>query len=290
MKNPILLTGGSGQVGGAIAQIAAIRGIEVCAPDREQLNLTDRESLVSAIAARPWLAVINCAAYTAVDKAESEVELAEALNARAPAIMAEETGRLNIPLIHVSTDYVFDGAKMSPYVENDIVNPLGVYGRTKEAGEAAIRAINSNHAIIRTAWVLSGGGQNFLNTMLRLGAERPEIKVVDDQLGCPSNADDLASTLLTVALELGERSGTWHFVNSGEASWYELARYIFAETSQRGLPTPSLVPISTAEYLTPAKRPANSRLATAALTRDFSVKPRPWQQAVSEILSDRLTQ
>lgn len=290
MKNPILLTGGSGQVGGAIAQIAAIRGIEVCAPDREQLNLTDRESLVSAIAARPWLAVINCAAYTAVDKAESEVELAEALNARAPAIMAEETGRLNIPLIHVSTDYVFDGAKMSPYVENDIVNPLGVYGRTKEAGEAAIRAINSNHAIIRTAWVLSGGGQNFLNTMLRLGAERPEIKVVDDQLGCPSNADDIASTLLTVALELGERSGTWHFVNSGEASWYELARYIFAETSQRGLPTPSLVPISTAEYLTPAKRPANSRLATAALTRDFSVKPRPWQQAVSEILSDRLTQ
>lgn len=290
MTDLYLVTGGSGQVGGAFTRTATAQGIDLYAPDRRQLDLTNKDSIVSTIASRPWSAVINCAAYTAVDKAEAQFELAQEVNARAPAIMAEETARLNIPLIHVSTDYVFDGTKTSPYTENDVVNPLGVYGRTKEAGEAAIRASGTRYAIIRTAWILSAGGANFLNTMLQLGAERSEMKVVNDQVGCPTNANDVANTLLKVAQKLGDRCGTWHFVNSGEASWYDLADYIYSETRKRGLVTPRLVPISTVDYPTPAKRPANSRLETAALIRDFSIVPRPWQEAVSEILSDRLTQ
>ncbi len=289
MTNSYLVTGGSGQVGGAIARIAADQGIDICAPNRRQLDLTNKDSIVGAIASNPWSAVINCAAYTAVDKAESQFELAQAVNTRAPAIMAEEAARLNIPLIHVSTDYVFDGTKASPYTENDVTNPLGVYGRTKEAGEAAIRASGCRHAIIRTAWVLSARGTNFLDTMLRLGAERLKIKVVDDQVGCPTSANDIADTLLTVAHKLDDRSGTWHFVNSGEASWYDLADYIFSRTRKLGLITPELAPISTADYPTAAKRPANSRLETTALMQDFQIEPRSWQDAVSEILSDRLT-
>lgn len=244
--------------------------------------------MVACVAAQDWTAVINCAAYTAVDKAESEADLAEAINARAPAILARETALLGIPLIHVSTDYVFDGGKPSPYFESDPVLPLGVYGQTKEAGEAAVRAANPHHAIVRTAWVVSARGANFINTMLRLGAERPEVRVVDDQLGCPSNAKDIAAALFTVARDLGDRSGTWHFVNRGEASWHDLARRVFDAAAARGLPTPLLTPITTNEYPTPAARPANSRLDTSKITADFGIDPRPWQDAVDDILTERL--
>jgi dTDP-4-dehydrorhamnose reductase len=285
---PILITGASGQVGGAIARLAKARGLDIWAPGRAELDLTQEGHIVAATRKTRWAAIINCAAYTAVDKAETEPDLAEAINAVAPAIWARETARTGIPLIHVSTDYVFDGAKATPYVELDPVNPLGIYGRTKEAGEAAIRAVHPNHAIIRTAWVVSAGGANFINTMLHLGAERPDVRVVDDQLGCPSNADDIAAALLKVAATLGDRSGTWHFVNGGEASWHGLAAHIFAETKWRGLPTPALTPITTADYPTPAKRPANSRLATAAIERDFELTPRPWQEAIDAILAERL--
>ncbi len=288
-KGPILVTGASGQVGGAVARLGQAQGFAVDAPLRASLNLTSEADIIDAVASKPWAAVINCAAYTAVDKAESEPDLAEAINATAPAILARETARLGIPLIHVSTDYVFDGSKPDPYMETDPVNPLGVYGRTKEAGEAAIRAIHPNHAIIRTAWVVSAGGANFINTMLRLGAERPEMRVVDDQWGCPSSADDIAAALIKVAAGLGDRSGTWHFVNSGEATWHGLAAYVFAETARRRLPTPALTPITTADYPTPAKRPANSRLNTDAISRDFDIAPRPWQDAVGAILDERLS-
>ncbi len=285
---PILVTGASGQVGGALARLAAALGIEIWAPDRTQLNLTSQSDIVAAVARTPWAAIINCAAYTAVDRAETEPPLAEAVNTAAPALWARETARAGIPLVHVSTDYVFDGSKATPYLESDAVNPLGVYGRTKEAGEAAIRAVHPNHAIIRTAWVVSAGGANFINTMLRLGAERPEVRVVDDQLGCPSGAADIAEALLQVAANLGDRCGTWHFVNSGEASWHGLAAHIFAETRRRGLPTPALTPITTADYPTPAQRPTNSRLATAAIEQDFELTPRPWQEAIDAILAKRL--
>jgi dTDP-4-dehydrorhamnose reductase len=284
----ILVTGGSGQIGGALARLAAARGLEVWAPDRTKLDLTKEGSIKAAI--RDWLPsmIVNCAAYTAVDKAESEPQLAETINAAAPAIIANEAARLNVPIIHVSTDYVFDGTKPAPYSEHDAVAPINVYGRTKEAGETAVRAAKAQHAIIRTAWVLSADGANFLNTMLRLGSVRDEISVVNDQVGCPSSAADIADALLSVADRLGDRSGTWHFVNRGEASWYQLASHIFAAAGRRGVPAPSLNAIPASAYPTPASRPCNSRLATGLIENDFAIKPRVWQEAIDEILALRL--
>jgi dTDP-4-dehydrorhamnose reductase len=284
----ILVTGGSGQIGSALRKHGALQGLDLVAPDRRQMDLSIEASISEIIAKERWSAVINCAAYTAVDKAESEPELAYAINSMAPFVLARETARSGIPLIHVSTDYVFDGTKSAPYHEDDPVRPLGVYGRTKEAGETAVRATNPRHAIIRTAWVVSAGGGNFLDTMLRLGAERSELNVVDDQRGCPTGADDIAAALLAVLGQLDDRGGTWHFVNTGEASWFELAQHIFSETARRGLPIPEVHPIPTAQYPAPAKRPANSRLATAAIARDFSIKPRSWPEAINAILAQRL--
>lgn len=283
-----LVTGGSGQVGGALAALARSRGIDVWAPGRGDCDLGEEASLIAAVGSNEWSAVVNCAAYTAVDKAESEPERTRAINAAAPAILAAETARRGIPIVHVSTDYVFDGTKDAPYLESDPVYPLGTYGETKEAGEAAVRAANPEHAIVRTAWVVSAGGTNFLNTMLRLGAERPELRVVNDQIGCPSSAEDIASALFTVASELGGRSGTWHFVNAGAASWHDFAAHIFVRAAERGLRVPNLFPIATAEYPTPARRPANSRLDTTKITADFGIQPRPWQVAIDDILAERL--
>lgn len=286
----ILVTGGSGQIGSAVFDLAEKYGFSAIAPPRSVLDLANPASISAAVSSSNWSAVINCGAYTAVDKAETETELAHCINAVAPAILASETARRNIPLIHVSTDYVFDGTKTSPYDEADTVNPIGVYGQSKEAGESAVRRLNPQHAIIRTAWVVSADGTNFLNTMLRLAEDRDEIGVVDDQIGCPSSAEDIAAALLTVASKLGERAGTWHFVNEGEASWYSFAKYIFDTISTRGLRIPKLRAISTEEYPTLAKRPANSRLATRAFQRDFLSTPRHWQDAVDVILAQRLSQ
>lgn len=285
---PILVTGSSGQVGQSVAQLARVRGLETWAPDRQALDLCNPDAIAAAVARKQWSAVINCAAYTAVDKAESEPELADAVNAVAPAFLAREAARFAIPIVHVSTDYVFDGSKEEPYSEDDEVNPLNVYGRTKQAGEAAVRASNPQHAIIRTAWVISAARRNFLDTMLRLGAERPAVCVVDDQRGNPTSAADIAETLLDVAASLNGRSGTWHFVNSGDTSWHGLAAHIFEQTRRRGLPTPVLTPITTADYPTPARRPKNSRLSTMAIRRDFGITPRPWQEATDAILTQRL--
>jgi len=286
-RTPILLTGGTGQVGQAVLRQAEKRGLNLVAPDRAQMDLTNAQSIADMIASRPWSAVINCAAYTAVDRAETDAELADQVNAAAPAVFATETAKLDIPIIHVSTDYVFDGTKDLPYVEGDEVNPLGVYGRTKEMGERAVRSLNPRHAIIRTAWVVSAGGENFVNTMIRLASERPEISVVNDQIGCPSNASDIAQALLTVAQQPNAPYGTWHYVNLGEGSWYDLASRIFANMKQRGLTIPNLHAIPTSQYPTPAKRPGNSRLSTLAIERDYGIKPRHWHEAIDEILAER---
>jgi dTDP-4-dehydrorhamnose reductase len=240
------------------------------------------------VSGRSLRAVINCAAYTAVDKAESNPELAEQVNAIAPGILAQETARAGIPIIHISTDYVFNGKKTLPYIESDAVDPINVYGRTKEAGETAVRAANPNHAIIRTSWVLAAEGLNFLNTILRLSVERGEVSVVDDQFGCPTSADDIASATMIVFNNLDSRGGTWHFVNDGDTSWHGLAQYIFSYARRRGLRTPVLHAIPTSDYPTPAKRPVNSKLATKAIETDFSIKPGPWQDAVDRILATRL--
>ncbi len=284
---PILLTGGTGQVGQAVLRHAEARGLDIVAPNRAQMDLKNVQSIADMVASRRWSAVLNCAAYTAVDRAETDAELAEQVNAVAPAVLAAETAKQDIPIIQVSTDYVFDGTNGAPYTEEDAVNPLGVYGRTKETGESAVRTLNPRHAIIRTAWVVSAGGANFINTMIRLASERPEVSVVNDQIGCPSSALDIAETLLVVAEHLPEHFGTWHFVNSGDASWHDLAARIFANMDQRGLPTPVLKAISSSQYPTPAKRPSNSRLSTFAIQRDFGVKPRHWHDAIDAILTER---
>ena len=286
-----LLTGGTGQVGAAIAKAAARHGFAVTAPARDTLDLTKVDEIVAAVDADDWSIIINCAAYTAVDKAQSEPARANAINRVAPGIFASEAARRAIPIIHLSTDYVFDGSKATAYVEDDPVYPLGVYGASKESGEAAVRAYNPAHAIIRTAWVVSAGGGNFIDTMLRLARERDEIGVVSDQVGCPTSATDIAEAVLTIATQMtkdgGISSGTWHFVNSGSATWHDFAAFIFEKAHAKGLKTPHLNAITTADYPTPARRPANSQLDTSRITKDFGIKPRDWQTAIGDILNER---
>lgn len=284
MSLPLLVTGGTGQVGRALRALAPA-GLDLVAPGRDTLDLSDPESIGELIAARRWAAVINAGAYTAVDRAESDVVAAWQVNAMGPAALAAATAQAGIPLLHVSTDYVFDGAKGSAYDEDDPVAPLGVYGASKEAGEQAVRTANPRHLILRTAWVVSPYGGNFVKTMLRLGAERDELRVVADQIGCPTSAADIAQTLVTLAERMigGAAGGTYHFVNAGEASWHDLAGAVFDRAGAAGRERPAVLPITTADYPTPARRPANSRLSTAKLTRDFAIVPRPWQEAIAEV-------
>ena len=276
---PILITGGTGQVGTALRQLGPKFGVEIVAPAREELDLTSPASIEATVGSRDWSAVINCAAYTAVDKAESDADAAYAVNAVAPELLALATAARGLRLLHVSTDYVFDGSKPGLYTEDDPVAPLGVYGASKEAGERGVRAANPDHVILRTAWVVSPWGHNFVKTMLRLGAERKQLRVVDDQHGCPTYAIDIAETLLMIASK-GGPAGTYHFVNAGEASWCALARFVFARAGM----DVDVEGITTAEYPTPARRPANSRLSTEQLQRIFGIQPRPWQDAVGEVV------
>jgi len=284
VTGPVLVTGGSGQVGGALVRLAG-PDVEIVAPSRDILDLSDPAALATMVGARPWAAVVNCAAYTAVDKAESDVVAAWQVNALAPAALAAASAAANIPILHVSTDYVFNGAKPEPYGEDDPVAPLGVYGASKLGGELAVRSANPRHLILRTAWVVSATGNNFVKTMLRLGAERTRLGVVADQKGCPTSADDIARAILTILPRLGDGiCGTYHFVNAGEATWHALAERVFARAATHGRPAPSVEPISTRDYPTPAARPANSRLATAKIARDFGISPRDWHEAIDEIV------
>lgn len=283
----ILLTGGSGQVGTEVIRLAPA-GLNIVAPGRDQLDLADPDAIAALVASRPWAAVINCAAHTAVDRAETEIVDAWKANALAPAALAEATAKAGVPLIQVSTDYVFDGSKPGFYVETDPVAPVSVYGASKEAGEQAVRTGNPRHVILRTAWVVSPHGANFIKTMLRLAETRPELRVVDDQHGCPTSATDIAQALLVIAQRMiadpQAPTGTYHFVNSGEATWCGFARAIFEVAAEHGRPAPSVEGITTADYPTPARRPANSRLDVAKLAHDYAIAPRPWRTAVEEIV------
>lgn len=282
----ILLTGGTGQVGTEV-QRQTPPGFEVIAPTRAELDLADPEAVAAFVSSRPWACVINSAAYTAVDKAESDAVSAWRANALAPAALAQAAAQSGVPVIHVSTDYVFAGDKATPYGEDDPVGPVGVYGASKEGGEQAIRTLSPRHVILRTAWVVSPHGANFVKTMLRLAETRDQLGVVDDQRGCPTSAGDIAAALWTIARRLADDpaapSGTYHFVNSGEATWCELAREVFAHAAAAGRKVPQVDAISTSAYPTPARRPANSRLDTAKLRRDFGVTPRPWREAIAEV-------
>jgi len=288
----VLVTGGSGQVGTALAAGAAPAGpLDLLFPPRADFHLASEESMDSWFRRHSVDAVINAGAYTAVDRAEEEAETARAVNAAGPAWLASRCAELGLPIVHLSTDYVFDGSKDGFYVEDDPVAPINIYGASKEEGEQGVRSACSRHLIVRTAWVMSPWGANFARTMLRLGAERPELRVVGDQIGSPTSAIDIADAVVRLTSRLIEDpaapTGTYHFVNSGEASWYEIAAAIFDSAAALGRPVPALIRIPSSDYPTPARRPANSRLDGAKLRRDYGIEARPWREAVREIV-DRI--
>lgn len=286
----ILVTGANGQLGRELARIACPDGYEVVALDRAALDLTDPVAIAEMVASRDWAAVINGAAYTAVDKAESDVVSAWQVNALAPAAFAQACAAAGIPLVQVSTDYVFAGDRQGAWEVTDPVAPLGVYGASKLGGELAVRTSGARYAIVRTAWVVSAHGNNFVKTMLRVAATRDTLSVVDDQVGSPTSAADLASALLTVAIRLTEDAeaptGTFHFSNEGAVSWAGFAREIFAQSAARGGALAEVVPIPNSDYPTPAKRPANSLLSHDAIHAAYGIEPRGWQAALGDILDE----
>ena len=239
-------------------------------------------------------AVINAAAYTAVDRAESEPEQAFRLNRDAPAAAARSCAELGVPFVHISTDYVFDGAKRAPYLETDPRQPLGVYGRSKAEGEEAVEAAGGHHTILRTAWVFSAFGSNFVRTMLRLAETREEVGVVADQQGNPTHARDVAwaAVLAAERLRAGDLTaqGLFHVAGAGDTTWAGLAEAVFAESAGRGGASATVRPITTAEYPTPARRPANSRLDTTKLREIFGWAPGPWRESLKAVLDEMETE
>ena len=280
----ILLLGRNGQVGWALERSLAPLG-EPTALGRAELDLADVPRLVATIRALQPEAIVNAAAYTSVDKAESERETAFAINATAPRVLAEEAKRIGALLVHYSTDYVFDGAKAVPYVEDDEPNPLNVYGASKLAGERAIAATGCRHLILRTSWVYGPRGANFMLTMLRLARERPALHVVDDQVGAPTSSIEIAratATVLARAAQSSNVTGLYHLAAAGETSWCGFARAILAKAE---VATP-VVPIRTEDYPTAARRPRNSRLDCSRLRETFGVTLAPWEEGLAEALAE----
>ena len=286
----VLLFGGSGQVGQAFRVLSKTRGLTVHSPSSSDVDVRQASAVARAIAEHPSDLIVNATAYTAVDRAESDAGAAFALNALAPAIIAEEARRANTPLVHISTDYVFDGTKGSPYLETDQTAPLGIYGTSKRAGEMAVEAIGGRAVILRTAWVVSHYGGNFVKTMLRLGAERDALSIVADQVGTPTSADDICDAILKIGDRLvgdpDSPTGLYHFTNAGETTWYGLAEHLFEQAGRAGRRVPALTPIPTSAYPTPARRPADSRLSIECIATDFDVRPPHWQLSVTRIVSD----
>jgi dTDP-4-dehydrorhamnose reductase len=285
----ILLFGADGQLGGYLCERLPALGA-LTAFDKRDLDLTDLAALAARIRAERPALIVNAAAYTAVDKAESEPALAQTLNAAVPGAMAAAAKAGGALLVHYSTDYVFDGVSRAPYREDDPTRPLGAYGRTKLAGEEAVRASGCAHLILRTAWLYSNRGHNFFKTMLRLAGERDELRVVDDQIGCPTYADPLADATIEIVRRIQSQPephnlyGTYHAVCSGQTSWCGFAREIvtLAGLGERVRVTP----IATADYPTPARRPANSVLACDKLERAFGIRLPPWREALRQCLAD----
>nr|WP_110549058.1 dTDP-4-dehydrorhamnose reductase [Yoonia vestfoldensis] len=278
----VLVFGQTGQVATALAQ-QTCADITITCLGRDRADLTDPAACAAIIAQTHADVVINAAAYTAVDRAESEPDLARAINATAPAAMARACAARKIPFLHISTDYVFGGSGSRPWQVDDPTGPLGIYGQTKLAGEDAVRAAAGAHVILRTSWVFSAHGANFVKTMLRLGAMRPDINVVADQHGGPTAADDIAAALISIAraFHTGRGiSGTYHFSGSPNVSWAGFARTIFASA---GIDC-AVQDIPTSAYPTPAARPANSRLDCSALARDYAIAQPDWQGSLRHVL------
>lgn len=281
----ILLTGCNGQVGWELARTLSTLG-EVVATDSKTLDLADADAIRRVMAeVRPPI-VVNPAAYTAVDKAESEAERAHAINAIAPGILAEETEKLGALLVHYSTDYVFDGRKRTPYREDDPTGPLNAYGRTKLAGERAIAESGCRHLVLRTSWVYGPRGRNFLATMLALAATREELRVVDDQRGAPTTSPFLAQATVRALRAIpdeGVASGIYHLSAAGETTWAGFASAIFARAAARpGFRAPRVVPIPSSAYPTPARRPRYSVLSSRKFTRTFGFAPPSWEAQLDD--------
>ncbi len=285
----ILIIGKNGQVGQALPSALAHLGT-VTVLDRQALDLTDEHALRQTIRSYQPQIIVNAAAFTAVDRAEDRPDLAYQINATAPAIMAQMAQESDALLVHYSTDYVFDGDKSTPYVETDQPNPLNIYGLSKYAGELAIQNSGATHYILRTSWVYADQGSNFLNTIRRLASERPELRIVNDQLGAPTWAQAIAemtASLLTADQQepRPERRGLYHFSASGAVTWHGFAQAILAATTlPSGQSLPTLTPITTAEYPLPAMRPMNSRLDTSRLLQQFGIQPEPWDVMLKRCL------
>lgn len=288
----ILVTGVNGQVGFEL--LRSLQGLgRVVACDRSMLDLSDLDRVRGVVRELKPSIIVNPAAYTAVDKAETDVDAARRLNADVPRAFAEEAARIGAALVHYSTDYVFDGTKEGAYVETDATNPQNVYGLTKLEGEQAIAATGCAHLILRTSWVYGRRGKNFLLTMLKLGSERPELRVVADQIGAPTWSKTIATaTSHIVAQALAaegadwwtQRSGVYHFTSAGATSWHGFAEAIFANAL--GERAPKVVPIPASDYPVPAKRPSNSRLSHDKLTETFGLRLPDWADALKLCLSE----
>jgi dTDP-4-dehydrorhamnose reductase len=296
----ILLIGKMGQVGQALQRTLTPLG-KVTGIGHEDLDLSQSDGIRQVIRELQPSLIVNAAAYTAVDKAESELPLATAINAEAPTVMAQEAQRMGSALIHISTDYVFNGRKNTPYLESDVPDPVSVYGKTKLAGEAGVTQVydlspDVPYAILRTAWVYGTQGKgNFAKTMLRLGVERDEVRVVADQIGSPTGAADIAETIAQLSMHFlnpqannAVASGIYHFTNSGVASWYDFAVAIFEEARALGvtLKCDRVVPITTQDYPTPATRPAYSVLSCQKISTVLDACPQHWRQALRQMLTE----
>lgn len=286
----IIVIGAQGQVGWELTRRATELDHDVLAWDQAELDITDAAAVDHALDASSANLVINAAAYTAVDKAEQEPERAFAVNRDGPAHLAAACARLNIPLLHISTDYVYDGAKIDPYVETDPTAPLGVYGASKLAGDEAVRRLLSRHLILRVSWVFGVQGHNFVKTILRLAREREALRVVADQYGCPTYAGDIADTLLELAGRIGEIDandawGIYHYCGEPATTWRGFASAIVDMAREyEPLRAQSVIPIATADYPTPAARPANSTLDCAKLAARFAIRPRPWREGLKRVV------
>jgi dTDP-4-dehydrorhamnose reductase len=282
----ILVTGRDGQVAQALAERAT--GHELVFAARPAFDLAQPATIEATVARVHPELIVSAAAYTAVDKAESEPEIAMAINGDGPGMLARAAAKIGAPIIHLSTDYVFDGSLDRPWREDDATSPLGVYGATKLAGEQAVQASGADHAVIRLAWVYSPFGNNFVKTMLRLAETRDALNVVEDQQGCPSSALDIATAILAVVARWqreGATKGVYHFAGSGETNWADFARAIFAESARHGGPSAAVTGIPASDYPTPAKRPANSRLDCTRFAEGFGYHAPHWRESLSTVVA-----
>jgi dTDP-4-dehydrorhamnose reductase len=294
MSFRMAVTGKHGQVARALIEAGPLADAVVIPLGRPELDLRTPATIEKALRSAGPDIVVNAAAYTAVDQAEQEPEIAIAVNGTAAGNVAAVARSLNVPVVQLSTDYVFDGCKTSPYVEEDLVAPANAYGASKLAGEQAVAGANGEHVILRTAWVYAPYGKNFVRTMLALSQSREEVRIVADQRGCPTYAPDIAAAIISIARKIVQNRadsslrGIFHLAGSGETNWADFAGAIFAFLAAKGLRKPRLTPILSADYPTPAHRPANSRLNCAKLARVYGIQLPFWRDSLESCL-DRLT-